>query len=43
MPDRDKKTIKDKLPVGYRYGRPLYYCEEDDTLHNSLDDEEEYP
>ena len=31
----DKKTIKDKLPPWWRYGDPLYYCEEDDTLWTS--------
>ena len=32
----DKKTtIKDKLPDWWRYGDPLYYCEEDDTLWTS--------
>ena len=31
----DKKTIKDKLPCWWRYGDPLYYCEEDDTLWTS--------
>ena len=32
----DKKTtIKDKLPSWWRYGDPLYYCEEDDTLWTS--------
>lgn len=31
----DKKTIKEKLPCWWRYGDPLYYCEEDDTLWTS--------
>ena len=31
----DKNTIKDKLPSWWRYGDPLYYCEEDDTLWTS--------
>ena len=32
----DKKTtIKDKLPCWWKYGDPLYYCEEDDTLWTS--------
>ena len=31
----DKNTIKDKLPPWWRYGDPLYYCEEDDTLWTS--------
>lgn len=31
----DKNTIKEKLPCWWRYGDPLYYCEEDDTLWTS--------
>ena len=31
----DRNTIKDKLPCWWRYGDPLYYCEEDDTLWTS--------
>ena len=31
----DKNTIKDKLPIWWKYGDPLYYCEEDDTLWTS--------
>ena len=35
----DKKTtIKDKLPDWWRYGDPLYYCEEDDTLWTSQEE-----
>ena len=34
----DKNTIKDKLPKWWRYGDPLYYCEEDDTLWTSQEE-----
>ena len=34
----DKNTIKDKLPPWWRYGDPLYYCEEDDTLWTSQEE-----
>ena len=28
-------TIKDRIPCWWRYGDPLYYCQEDDTLWTS--------
>ena len=31
----NNKTIKDKLPICWRCGDPLYYCEDDDTLWTS--------
>ena len=34
----DRNTIKDKLPKWWRYGDPLYYCEEDDTLWTSQEE-----
>ena len=31
----NNKTIKDKLPICWQSGDPIYYCEDDDTLWTS--------
>ena len=35
---KDSTTIRERLPYDYQFGKPLYYCSGDDTLHTSLEE-----